>query len=191
MLTGLFVTIEKIVEQRSTYFNSSNSLKNNSDNFQSDKDDFSMPDDIYHYLLTLLLDLDGVMQSAKYHPERDALYHSLQVFQCAQAEMSDPELLAAALFHDVGKAIDYPNHARVGAELLSGIFSERICWLIEHHLDLLINPKRCRRQYANTPTLADLEKLRRWDLAGRKVDASVISEHEALDILVPYYSDIS
>lgn len=139
----------------------------------------------YDFLLGLLTDLDGVLQSAKYHPERDSLYHSLQVFQCALAETNDPELLAAALFHDVGKAIDYPNHAAVGADMLSGILSERSCWLIRHHLDLLTHPKRTKHKYAGTDRLADLEKLRRWDLSGRKIDVDVINEQEALARLIP------
>ncbi len=151
----------------------------------------SAPDTIYDYLLVLLNDLEGVLQSAKYHPEKDTLYHSLQVFQCALAETNDPELLAAALFHDVGKAIDYPNHAKVGADILSGILSDRVCWLIEHHLDLLVSPKSCRRKYTNTIKLTDLEKLRRWDLAGRQVDVSVMSVCDSLDILKPYFIEIT
>jgi|GEM_PF-997438 len=146
---------------------------------------------LYTYCLSLLSDLDGVMQSPRYHPERDALYHSLQVFQCAKSETDDPELLAAALFHDVGKAIDYPNHDHAGAQALSGVLSERICWLIRHHLDLLIAPARCRRRYAGSLALADLEALRRWDLAGRRVDVEVITEHQALEELAPYLSIIA
>ena len=145
---------------------------------------------IYDYLINLLYDLEGIMQLPKYHPEGDTLFHSLQVFQCASSETFDPDLLAASLFHDIGKAIDYPNHARVGAELLSGIFDARICWLIEHHLDLLNAPARCRRKYAGTQRLSDLEQLRKWDLAGRQVHADVPSPQQALNQLKPYFSQI-
>jgi hypothetical protein len=35
-------------------------------------------------LLSLLEALDGVAQSPRYHPEGDALFHSLQVFDLAR-----------------------------------------------------------------------------------------------------------
>ena len=46
----------------------------------------------------LLQPLEGVKQSPKYHPEGDALYHSLQVFELAREERPyDEEFLLAAL----------------------------------------------------------------------------------------------
>jgi hypothetical protein len=54
---------------------------------------------------TLLLPLENIKQNPKYHPEGDALYHSLQVYQLALHELPyDEEFLLAALLHDVGKA---------------------------------------------------------------------------------------
>ena len=59
----------------------------------------------------LLLPLEEVQQNRTYHPEGDALYHSLQVFELARDELPyDEEFLLAALLHDVGKGIDRSDH---------------------------------------------------------------------------------
>src|SRR5208337_4843684 len=80
--------------------------------------------------------LEGVKQSPKYHPEGDALYHSLQVFELARDERPyDEEFLLAALLHDVGKAIDPSDHVGTALDALEGSISERTAWLIEHHME--------------------------------------------------------
>lgn len=134
-------------------------------------------------LARLLLHLDGIGQSPRYHPERDALYHSLQVFDLARRATDDRVLWAAALFHDVGKAIDGPAHDEVGADLLEGLLPPRAVWLVRHHLDLLRDPRGARRRYRGTPALVDLERLRRWDVGGRDPRARVPSVADAIDAL--------
>lgn len=136
-------------------------------------------------LVSLLLALDGVEQSRRYHPEGDALFHSLQVFALAMRGTDDRVLWAAALFHDVGKAIDGPLHDEVGADLLEGLLPDRAVWLVRHHLDLLKDPRRTRARYRGTPELLDLERLRRWDLGGRNPNARVMSIEGALALLGP------
>lgn len=125
-----------------------------------------------------------MQQPPKYHPESDALYHSLQVFDLAHSQSCDPELWAAALFHDVGKSVDQYNHANIGAEMLAGILPDRIIWLVDHHLDLLINSRKTHRLLAGTRQLADLIQLRRWDLNGRSPYAEVMPVATALDIVL-------
>src|SRR3954471_20233306 len=72
--------------------------------------------ELYRMLLEPLAD---VKQSAKFHPEGDALYHSLQVFELARhAQGYDEECLLAALLHDVGKAIDPSDHVAAGIAAL-------------------------------------------------------------------------
>jgi len=131
-------------------------------------------------LASLLHALDGVQQSPKYHPEGDALFHSLQVFELATRATDDRVLWAAALLHDVGKAIDGPEHDEVGADLLEGLLCDRAVWLVRHHLDLLRDPRRARRRLHGTAALRDLEALRRWDLGGRDPRARVLDVDDAL-----------
>jgi putative nucleotidyltransferase with HDIG domain len=138
---------------------------------------------MYDELLPLLLALDGIRQDPAYHPEGCALYHSLQVFDLARAATDDRALWAAALLHDVGKAISSKDHDEVGAELLTDIVSPRIVWLVRHHLDLLTNPGATKRRLRNTAALADLQRLRRWDVTGRSTRATVLSPETALSIL--------
>jgi exopolyphosphatase/pppGpp-phosphohydrolase len=95
---------------------------------------------MHQELLDLLLALDGIRQDPRYHPEGDALFHSLQAFDIARRETADRTLWAAALLHDVGKAVSSPDHDEVGADLLDGLVSPRIVWLVRHHLDLLRVP---------------------------------------------------
>lgn len=138
---------------------------------------------VYADLLDLLVALDRIPQDPRYHPEGDALYHSLQVFQHARRESRDPALVAAALLHDVGKALRAGDHAVEGADLLEGLVAPRVVWLVRHHLDLLHSPGATRRHLRGTVKLHDLELLRRWDLAGRSPRASVCSPEEAVNYL--------
>lgn len=135
-------------------------------------------------LLDLLLGLRGVRQDPRYHPEGDALYHSLQAFDAARRETADRSLWAAALLHDVGKAVSSPDHDEVGADLLDGLVCPRVVWLVRHHLDLLRSPAATKRRLRGTRALADLARLRRWDLGGRSPTASVLPPEDALAIVL-------
>jgi hypothetical protein len=134
-------------------------------------------------LLALLTALDGVQQDPRWHPEGDALYHSLQAFELARRETADRGLWAAALLHDVGKAVSSPDHDEVGADLLEGLLAPRVVWLVRHHLDLLRIPRPTKRRLHGTAALADLQRLRRWDVGGRSPTASVMNPDAALAIL--------
>ena len=134
-------------------------------------------------LLDLLLALDGVQQDPRWHPEGDALYHSLQAFELARRDRADPALQAAALLHDVGKALGSRDHAEVGADLLEGLVAPRVVWLVRHHLDLLDAPAATKRRLRGSHALADLQRLRRWDVGGRSPNATVLSPGEALAVL--------
>src|SRR3954468_7146925 len=108
---------------------------------------------MHQELLDLLLSLDGVRQNPRYHPEGDALFHSLQAFELARRATADTALWAAALLHDVGKAVSSPEHDAIGADLLDGIVAPRIVWLVRHHLDLLRAPGVTKRRLRGTTAL--------------------------------------
>lgn len=146
---------------------------------------------MYADLLDLVVALDRIPQNPRYHPEGDALYHSLQVFEHARRESRDPALHAAALLHDVGKALRSGDHDAEGADLLEGLVAPRVVWLVRHHLDLLRDPSATRRRLHDTVRLRDLERLRRWDLAGRSPRASVCSPEEAVTCLLRHPASIS
>jgi len=145
--------------------------------------------DPYQLYRMLLLPLENVRQNAKYHPEGDVLYHSLQVFELAREERPyDEEFLLAALLHDVGKGLDRGDHVATGLAALDGLITERTGFFIEHHMhahDYRTGtlPAKLRRELEASPDFDDLMLLRRLDDAGRVSGAVVGTVDEALDFL--------
>ena len=128
--------------------------------------------------------LEAVKQAAKHHPEGDALFHSLQVFELArQARPYDEEFLLAALLHDVGKAIDPHDHVTTGVEALRGAVPERTLLLVKHHMDLIYAKPGDAPPVHDADLLEDLHLLRDCDNAGRVPGATVGTIAEALDYL--------
>jgi len=128
--------------------------------------------------------LEAVKQNVKYHPEGDALFHSLQVFELARdARPYDEEFLLAALLHDVGKAIDPHNHVATGVEALRGAVPPRTLLLIEHHMHLIYAKPGDPPPVTDPDLLDDLKLLRDCDNAGRVPGAEVVTVAEALNYL--------
>ena len=146
-------------------------------------------DDRFGLYRTLLRPLEQVMQSPRHHPEGDALYHSLQVFELARdARPFDEEFLLAALLHDVGKAIDPGDHVGAALAALEGAVSERTAWLIAHHMEAIAYNAgtlgaRAKTRLARSEDFDDLMLLRDLDDAGRVPGAEVGSIDEALEFL--------
>lgn len=145
--------------------------------------------DRFQVYRSLLLPMEGVKQHKKYHPEGDALYHSLQVYDLARDELPyDEEFLLAALLHDVGKAIDPGDHVGAALEALQEVCTERTLWLIENHmqahafLDGTIGA-RARRRYQQHESFEELLLLGECDRAGRVAGVQVPDLDEALDEL--------
>jgi predicted HD phosphohydrolase len=145
--------------------------------------------DRFEMYRSLLLPLEKVKQSRKLHPEGDALYHSLQVFELARdCRGYDEEFLLAALLHDVGKAIDPSDHVEAGLGALEGLISERTRFLIEHHMEALAVVDgtighRALRRLRDSPDFEDLMLLRELDSAGRKPGARVCTVDEAVEFV--------
>jgi hypothetical protein len=145
--------------------------------------------DPYQVYRMLLLPLEDVKQSPVYHPEGDALYHSLQVFELARdARPYDEEFLLAALLHDVGKGLDCQDHVAAALAALNGLITERTRFFIAHHMDAHeyragTLPGKVRRQLETSPDFDELMLLRQLDDAGRVPGAVVGTVDEALDFL--------
>lgn len=137
----------------------------------------------------LLLPLESVKQDPRWHPEGDALYHSLQVFELAREALPyDEEFQTAALLHDVGKAIDPREHVAAALEALEGHITQRTAWFIKHHMDAseLRDGElgaRARRRLEAHEDFDDLMQLCDCDRAGRECGVEVPEVEEALDHL--------
>ena len=145
--------------------------------------------DRFRVFESLLLPLENVTQRRKYHPEGDALYHSLQVFDLARDERPyDEEFVSAALLHDVGKAIDPLDHVTAGLDALSGYITERTAWFIAHHmeaqkiLDGTIGA-RAKRRLQTSPDFDDLIALSHCDREGRVPGYPAPDLDQALDYI--------
>jgi hypothetical protein len=145
--------------------------------------------DPYPVFRMLLLPLENVKGSARYHPEGDVLYHSLQVFEQARERRPyDEEFLLAALLHDVGKGLDPSDHVEAALQALDGLLTERTRFLIERHMDAHAYRTsqlgaRARRELEASPDFEDLMLLEECDAAGRVPGAVVGTVDEALDYL--------
>ncbi|MBX3416108.1 MAG: HD domain-containing protein [Pirellulaceae bacterium] len=142
--------------------------------------------DRYQVFRSLLLPLETVDQSPVYHPEGDALYHSLQVFDLAVDRLPyDEEFLLAALLHDVGKAIDQYDHVTAGLEALEGLITPRTTWLIENHMlahqvrDRSIG-FRARKRLEASEDFDDLMLLNECDRLGRRQGVQTSDADDAL-----------
>jgi hypothetical protein len=144
------------------------------------------PFDLYRMLLK---PLENVQQNPAWHPEGDALYHSLQVFELAREQMPwDEEFLLAALLHDVGKAIDPSDHVAAALEALEGSVTDRTRFLIEHHMEAHAVRDgtighRAKQRLEQSEDFEDLMVLRELDRAGRERGVQVCTIDEALDYI--------
>ncbi len=143
--------------------------------------------DRFQVYRSLLIPLEHVQEHWRYHPESDALYHSLQVYCLACDQLPyDEEFLLAALLHDVGKAIDSKDHVAAGLEALEDLITDRTAWLIEHHMEAHLLREgtlgaRARRRLQQSDDFDALVLLGECDRQGRVPGAEVPDLDDALD----------
>jgi hypothetical protein len=145
--------------------------------------------DRFELFRMLLAPLGEVKQSPVYHPEGDALYHSLQVFELARNQLPyDEEFLLAALLHDVGKAIDPADHVAAGIAALEGAITPRTQTLICHHMEARAwndgaLGHRARQRLRELEDFDDLMLLADLDKQGRRRGVDVCTVAEALSYI--------
>jgi hypothetical protein len=145
--------------------------------------------DRFEVFRTLLVPLEKVQQNPSYHPEGDALYHSLQVFELARDRAPyDEEFLLAALLHDVGKAIDSHDHVGAALESLEGVITPRTEFLIRHHMDAHAIQEgtlghRARQRLEESEDFEELMSLQEIDRLGRQRGMQVCTIDEALEFI--------
>jgi len=145
--------------------------------------------DPYPLFRIYLKSLESVKQSPEYHPEGDALFHSLQVFELARdARPFDEEFILAALLHDIGKAIDPLDHVSAAVEALDELITERTRFFIQNHMlahDYRTGelPAKQRQRLKESPDFDDLLLFSELDQAGREPGAAVCTVDEALQYL--------
>ncbi|MDH5561431.1 MAG: HD domain-containing protein [Deltaproteobacteria bacterium] len=143
-------------------------------------------------LLSRLMELRGVKQPVKYHPEVDALQHSLQVFFLALKKTKDKDLIIASLFHDIGKSISLKNHSAIGVGILSSyeIITSKTIWLVENHyrialyLDGAMKNKSKISKLVNNEYFPLLLQLREFDLAGRECEKVIDFDRELITTIL-------
>lgn len=147
------------------------------------------PLDRFEVYRLLLAPLERVKLPPRTHPEGDALYHSLQVFERARHELPyDEELQLAALLHEVGRAIDPQAPLEATLAAVADYVTPRTGWFIEQ-LPLALQlcegqaGHRARKRLEEHADYEELLLLARCDRAGRQVGVNVPDLEEALDLL--------
>jgi poly(A) polymerase len=147
-----------------------------------------------------VLNLYGLEQGA-HHIDRDAFEHTMSVMKHLPEDAND-DVRWATLLHDIGKAptqtrsqqhgINFPGHARVGAEMARGVTdrlrfpkeqAKKIGWLVSHHdklrTVLLRGDEKEAHKFTQHPHFDELMQLHNADVlsSGRdpaEVNAKII-----------------
>jgi hypothetical protein len=134
----------------------------------------------------LIEPLGRVMLDPDFHPEGDALYHTLQVFELGLHERPyDEEFLLACLLHDAGLAIN-PKHPVLSViDALGTLITPRTRTLIELRpvASEYLRTGECPRSLRKSEEFEDAVLLARLDRAARVPGAKVRSLAEAIELV--------
>ncbi len=158
---------------------------------QSLEDEHATDPEALHAFFILLQRLNGIRQDRVSHPEGDALYHSLQVFELgAQQRSYDEEFLLACLLHDIGLGIDRRNPRQATVSALSGLVTERTLFLVEHLPEAhdYLRTGQMSRSLKKSEHFADLVLLAQCDRDGRVPGVDVPELEEALVTIAELHS---
>jgi len=93
---------------------------------QSERDHAKgLPDRVMSTLARLNESLEGYKVSR--------LEHSLQSATRAEADGADPEMVVAALVHDIGDELAPYNHAEIASGLIRPYVRPEVTWVVEQH----------------------------------------------------------
>ncbi len=142
--------------------------------------------DAFSVFEMLIEPLARVALDPEYHPEGDALYHTLQVFELGLRERPyDEEFLLACLLHDAGLAIN-PKHPVLSViDALGTLITTRTRTLIELRpvAAEYLRSGECPRSLRKSEEFEDAVLLARLDRAARVPGTMVRTLPEALDLI--------
>ncbi|HEY6417166.1 MAG TPA: HD domain-containing protein [Acidimicrobiales bacterium] len=85
------------------------------------------------HLVDTLLDLLRSGSGHDFGYQVDRYEHCLQTASRAQRDGAGPDLVVAALFHDVADDIAPDNHSEAAAAILRPVLDEESHWVVRHH----------------------------------------------------------
>lgn len=96
----------------------------------------------------------------------DQLTHSLQTATRAEEAGADPQMVVAALCHDVGKFVSVPNHPKIAAEILRPYVREEVFHVIRTHQDF--QGRHYYHHFGGDPNARDQYRDEPWFSLGER-----------------------